>query len=171
MTRLIALQTDITHLQADAIVNAANCSLLGGGGVDGAIHRAAGAQLLQACRALGGCKTGQAKITPGFALPAKYIIHTPGPVWHGGRRQEQDLLACCYRSSLELARTHQAKTVAFPCISTGVYGFPQELAARTALAAVRDYIAAYPQAFETIYFVCFLAADLAIYQNLLAEKI
>ncbi len=169
MCQLIALQTDITRLRVDAIVNAANCSLLGGGGVDGAIHRAAGPQLLQACRALNGCRTGEAKITPGFNLPAQFVIHTPGPVWHGGKSQEPQLLASCYTRALELALNYQAKTVAFPCISTGVYGFPHELAAQTALSAVRQFLALHPNAFEKIYFVCFLETDLAIYQKLLEK--
>ena len=171
MTQLIALQTDITQLPADIIVNAANCSLLGGGGVDGAIHRAAGPQLLQACRTLGGCRTGEAKITLGFNLPAKFIIHTPGPVWHGGTRKEPELLACCYTNALELALKYRGKTVAFPCISTGVYGFPHGLAAQTALSAVRQFLLAHPNAFEKIYFVCFLETDLTIYQKLLQEPL
>lgn len=169
MTRFIALQTDITTLKAEAVVNAANRTLLGGGGVDGAIHRAAGPQLLQACRALNGCRTGEAKITPGFNLPAQFVIHTPGPVWHGGKSQEPQLLASCYTRALELALNYQAKTVAFPCISTGVYGFPHELAAQTALSAVRQFLALHPNTFEKIYFVCFLETDLAIYQKLLEK--
>lgn len=123
--RLIAVRADITTLHCDAIVNAANSTLLGGGGVDGAIHRAAGPELLEACRALHGCRTGEAKITPGFRLPARYVVHTVGPVWQGGSRQEAELLAACYRNSLELARRHDVRTLAFPCISTGVYGFPR----------------------------------------------
>lgn len=167
MSRLIAIQADITRLKADAIVNAANCSLLGGGGVDGAIHRAAGPQLLQACRALNGCPTGQAKITPGFNLPARFVIHTPGPVWHGGQHGEEKLLASCYLHALTLAAEHGAKSIAFPCISTGVYRFPRRQAAQIALQTVRQFIQARPQAFDTVYFVCFLDEDLQIYQQLL----
>ncbi len=167
MTRLLAQQADITQLNVDAIVNAANCTLLGGGGVDGAIHRAAGPGLLQACRALNGCQTGQAKITGGFNLPARFVIHTPGPVWHGGNRNEEALLASCYRCALQLAMQHGARTVAFPCISTGVYGYPHEQAAQTALQTVRQFITQNPTAFDAVYFVCFLAEDWHIYQRLL----
>lgn len=167
MTRLIVEQGDITKMKVDAIVNAANCSLLGGGGVDGAIHRAAGPQLLQACSALNGCATGEAKITPGFLLPARFVIHTPGPVWHGGKGREEALLASCYRRSLQLAVQNGAKSIAFPCISTGVYHFPQELAAQTALQTVRAFIAQNPQALDAVYFVCFLPEDTAIYRRLL----
>ena len=170
MTRFIALQTDITTLKADAVVTAANRTLLGGGGVDGAIHRAAGPRLLEACRALGGCETGQAKITPAFNLPAKWIIHTPGPVWRGGTRGEEKLLAACYTHSLELAREKGARTVAFPCISTGVYGYPRAQAAQTAFASVRNFAGAHPDAFDIIYFVCFLPEDLALYQKLTESK-
>ena len=123
------ITADITKLEVDAIVNAANCSLLGGGGVDGAIHRAAGRELLEACRKFHGCETGEARITPGFKLPAKFVIHTPGPVWHGGKCNEAELLKNCYINSLALAKENNCKTVAFPCISTGVYHFPKEQAA------------------------------------------
>lgn len=167
---LRCLQADITRLSVDAIVNAANESLLGGGGVDGAIHRAAGPQLLAACRPLGGCPTGEARITPGFDLPARYVIHTVGPVWRGGTHNEATLLARCYRNSLNLARQQQLRTLAFPCISTGVYGYPAEPAARIAIATVQAETQAYPDAWDDICFCCFSAADLALYQRLLKER-
>ena len=162
--RLQAIQGDITALAVDAIVNAANCSLLGGGGVDGAIHRAAGRELLEACRKFGGCRTGEARITPGFKLPAKFVIHTPGPVWYGGTRGEAELLASCYRNSLRLAAEAGCRSIAVPGISTGVYGYPRELAARVALGAVRKWSGELPE--ETI-FVCFSAVDLEVYRKLL----
>ncbi|MEW1781783.1 O-acetyl-ADP-ribose deacetylase [Arthrobacter sp. NPDC080086] len=161
---LRALHADITTLDCDAIVNAANSSLLGGGGVDGAIHRAAGPALREACRALNGCRTGEAKLTPGFRLPARYVIHTVGPIWRGGRQDEATLLAACYRNSLELARQHDLRTLAFPCISTGVYGFPAHLATPIALRTVREHGAG----FDEITFCCFSTADLRLYEAALA---
>ena len=146
---------DITQFPADAIANAANTSLLGGGGVDGAIHRTAGPELLEECRALHGCATGKAKLTRGYRLPAKYVLHTPGPIWHGGDHGERELLASCYRSCLELALEHGCRTVAFPSISTGVYRFPLDRAAPIAVEAVRAFCAAHPGSFDQIAFVCF----------------
>lgn len=167
MIQMRAVQGDITQLQLDAIVNAANKSLLGGSGVDGAIHRAAGPKLYEACRTLGGCEVGQAKITPGFALPSRFVIHTVGPVWHGGKSGEPELLVSCYRASLELAEQHQLHSIAFPCISTGAYGYPPDLAAALAAKTVRE--------FETsarlrVLFCCFHLSDLAIYEDLLRHR-
>ena len=161
---LTALRADITTLAVDAIVNAANESLLGGGGVDGAIHRAAGPELLAECRALGGCPTGEARITRGYRLPARHVIHTVGPIWRGGARGEADLLASCYRRSLELAAAHGVATIAFPCISTGVYGYPADEAARIAVGTVRDLVT---QSFREVVFCCFSEGDRALYAALL----
>jgi O-acetyl-ADP-ribose deacetylase (regulator of RNase III) len=161
---VLAILGDITKLEVDAIVNAANTSLLGGGGVDGAIHRAAGPELLEECRALGGCPTGEARITGGYRLPARHVIHTAGPVWRGGDRGEAELLAACYRNSLILARDHGIATIAFPSISTGVYGFPIDRAARIAVTTVRQQ---WSSVFEQIIFCCFSESDLRVYQSLL----
>ncbi len=152
--RIRVIQGDIVKLEVDAIVNAANSTLLGGGGVDGAIHRAAGPGLLEECRILKGCPTGEAKITKGYLLPARWVIHTVGPVWHGGQKGEDDLLASCYRKSLELAREYAVKTIAFPAISTGAYGFPSERAAGIAVSEIRTFIQE-NELPEKIFLVCF----------------
>ncbi len=155
MTKLEIHRGDITKLAVDAIVNAANESLLGGGGVDGAIHRAAGPELLEECRTIGGCPTGEARITKGYRLPARWVIHTVGPIWRGGRADEHGLLASAYRNSLRLAAEHEVRSLAFPAISTGVYGFPKEEAARIAVRTVREFIAGGRHSLERVIFCCF----------------
>ena len=169
MNRMEVVQGDITTLEVDAIVNAANRSLLGGGGVDGAIHRAAGPQLLEECRGLGGCETGEAKITKGYRLPATHVIHTVGPVWHGGKSNEDDLLANCYRNSLRLAAENGCKTVAFPAISTGVYRFPSERACGIAVKTVREVLEK-EEGVEKVAFVCFHAATAKLYEKALGGQ-
>ncbi|MHB1379106.1 MAG: O-acetyl-ADP-ribose deacetylase [Desulfurivibrionaceae bacterium] len=161
-------EEDITGIKADAIVNAANNSLLGGGGVDGAIHRAAGPELLAECKGLGGCPTGEARITKGYNLPADWVIHTVGPVWHGGSQGEPELLARCYRSGFSLAREYGLKTIAFPAISTGVYGYPKEEAARIAVREARRALAENAD-LANILFVCFNSATRLAYEKALAE--
>ena len=166
----LIVQGDITKQTADAIVNAANTSLLGGGGVDGAIHRAAGPELLKECRTLHGCETGKAKITKGYRLPAKYVIHTPGPVWRGGESGESELLESCYRSCLALAEEYRCRTLAFPSISTGVYRFPPELAAKIAVRTILEFLSR-GTSVETVAMVCFDPVTKAAYDRALAAAL
>ena len=166
--RIEIIRGDITKLAVDAIVNAANSSLLGGGGVDGAIHRAAGPELLAACRTLSGCATGEAKITAGYRLPARHVIHTVGPVWHGGSHGEPELLRGCYRNACRLAHQHGLKSIAFPAISTGVYGYPLREACRIALEEVRSALASYPE-LERVIFVAFSTEAELIYRETMQE--
>ena len=168
-TEIIIVEGDITEINAEAIVNAANNSLLGGGGVDGAIHKAAGRELLAECRTLGGCNTGEAKITRGYNLKSKYVIHTVGPVWKGGNSGEKELLAACYRNSLQIALEKGIKSVAFPSISTGVYGYPIDKAAETAVNSVKEFLASYDK-FDKIIFVCFGMSAYNIYKTLLFKE-
>lgn len=168
MKRIILCRGDITKMQVDAIVNAANKSLLGGGGVDGAIHRAAGPKLLEECRKLNGCETGQAKITGAYLLPVRYVIHTVGPVWHGGNEGEMELLAAAYRNSLILGQSHGVKTIAFPNISTGVYHFPKKLAAQTVIATVKDFLDQ-DNTYEMIYFCIFDDENDQLYKKILSN--
>ncbi len=168
-TILDIVVADITTLDVDAIVNAANRTLLGGGGVDGAIHRAAGPQLLEACRALGGCATGSAKITPGFQLKARYVIHAVGPVWSGGRDDEEALLAGCYRSALDLGAEHRLGSLAYPAISTGIYRFPADLAARIAVGTVTSELAANPRGLARVTFCCFAQTSAEHHKDAFAE--
>lgn len=168
-TKIELIKGDITNVRADAIVNAANKTLLGGGGVDGAIHRAAGPELLEECRELGGCDTGQAKITKAYKLPARYIIHTVGPIWQGGESKEEELLALCYRNSLNLAKQYSLRTIVFPSISTGAYRFPIEKASAIALKTVKTFIEENPNILDKIMFVLFSDQDFGIYSHIIAE--
>ncbi|HEY9853437.1 MAG TPA: O-acetyl-ADP-ribose deacetylase [Leptolyngbyaceae cyanobacterium] len=166
--RISVIEADITQQQVEAIVNAANSSLLGGGGVDGAIHRAAGSQLLEECKKLNGCQTGDAKITRGYKLPAKWVIHTVGPVWRGGNNGEDELLASCYRRCMELAEQHDIHTIAFPAISTGAYGFPMERATKIAVREISDFMKI-NSSVEQVIFVCFSKKSLDSYLQVMKE--
>jgi O-acetyl-ADP-ribose deacetylase (regulator of RNase III) len=168
-TAIRAIRGDITTLAVDAVVNAANSTLLGGGGVDGAIHYAAGPELLDECRRLGGCPTGEARLTRGYRLPARWIIHTVGPVWKGGTRGESMLLAACYENSLRLAADNQFRSVAFPAISTGAYAYPLKLATEVAVASVRAFLAGYTD-FNEIVFCCYSDEDIATYKRALGQR-
>jgi len=168
LDKIKVIKGDITKLEVDAIVNAANTSLLGGGGVDGAIHRAAGLGLLKECETLGGCKTGDSKITKGYNLLAKFVIHAVGPIWHGGKSNEDELLANCYKTSFKLAQENNIKTIAFPCISTGVYRFPKERAAQIAVSQTREFLKS-NKTIENVTFVCFDDENFEIYKSLLDE--
>ncbi|MCQ2467929.1 MAG: O-acetyl-ADP-ribose deacetylase [Clostridia bacterium] len=170
MTNIEVIRADITTLKVDAIVNAANSSLLGGGGVDGAIHRAAGRELLAECRTLNGCEPGEAKITKGYKLPAKYVIHAVGPIWHGGKMNEPEILSSCYRNSLLLAIENNIRTIAFPSISTGVYGYPIEKAAAVAVRTVFEVVEEHPEAFDQIQIVTFSNFDYNVYSSEISTK-
>jgi O-acetyl-ADP-ribose deacetylase (regulator of RNase III) len=169
LSKIKLVQSDITKLRVDAIVNAANNTLLGGGGVDGAIHHAAGPELLEECRKIGGCSTGEARVTKGYRLPADYVIHTVGPVWQGGKHGEDELLESCYRNSLKLAEEHGVKTIAFPSISTGAYRFPLECASQIAVDTVREYLKK-SHALERVIFVCYSQADYEVYKKQLGGE-
>ncbi len=169
LTSLHVAEGNIVKMAFDAIVNAANSSLLGGGGVDGAIHRAAGKELVHECRLLGGCKTGEAKVTKGYELQADWIVHTVGPVWRGGMNGEQDLLAACYRNSLARAREKGARTLGIPAISTGIYGYPLDQASRVAVETVREVVESQPEVFDEITFVCFDAKSTTAFETALRE--
>ncbi len=169
MAKIELIQGDITKLEVDAIVNAANKTLLGGGGVDGAIHRVAGPELLAECKTLNGCETGEAKITKGYKLPVKYVVHTVGPVWHGGNNNEPGLLAGCYKNCLKLAIDNDIRSIAFPNISTGVYRFPKEIAAQIAIESANEFLKQINK-FDKVYFVCFDEENFSLYQKKLSNS-